>query len=303
MQGLFLDADDEMASIFQRMRRPGDPAVKVNLQNRVTAEELPAKLAGYDFVIDDHSQLPTDAMRLCTSIKHVIFLGTGARSYMHPDELAAAGITVHIIKGYGDTAVAEHSIALMWAAARGIALMDADVRGGRWIRQEGVQLTGKTIGLLGYGGIAAEVGRIAMGSGMRVLAWNRTPKTATGVTFVDLDTLLAESDVLSVHLLLSDETRHFLSAERLGKLRRGALLVNTARGAVIDEAALVAALKSGHIARAGLDVFETEPLPANHPLASLPNVTLAAHSGFYTPEANETLLRRALDIAAKLAAG
>jgi len=115
--------------------------------------------------------------------------------------------------------------------------------------------------------------------------------------------LLSQSDVLSVHLLLSDETRHFLSAERLAKLRKGALLVNTARGAVIDEAALVAALKSGHIARAGLDVFETEPLPADHPLCSLPNVTLAAHSGFYTPEANETLLRRALDIAAKLASG
>jgi D-3-phosphoglycerate dehydrogenase len=303
MKGLFLDADAEMSAIFQKVGRPGDPPVDINLQDRVTAAELPGKLDGYDFVIDDHSQLPTDAMRLCRTIKHVVFLGTGARSYMHPDELAEAGITVHIIKGYGDTAVAEHSIALMWAAARGIALMDADVRGGRWVRQEGVQLTGKTIGLLGYGGIAAEVGRIALGSGMRVLAWNRSPKTAPGVQFVDLDTLLQESDVLSVHLLLSDETRHFLSAERLAKLRRGALLVNTARGAVIDEAALVAALKSGRIARAGLDVFETEPLPADHPLAGLPNVTLAAHSGFYTPEANETLLRRALDIAAKLAAG
>jgi D-3-phosphoglycerate dehydrogenase len=303
MKGLFLDADDEMSSIFQRMRKPGDPVVDINLQNRVLAEELPAKLEGYDFVVDDHTQLPTEVMRNCNTIKHIIFLGTGARSYMHPDELAAAGITVHIIKGYGDTAVAEHSIALMWAAARGIALMDYDVRGGRWVRQEGVQLTGKTIGLLGYGGIAAEVGRIALGSGMRVLAWNRTPKTAPGIEFVDLDTLLTQSDVLSVHLLLSDETRHFLSAERLAKLRKGALLVNTARGAVIDEAALVAALKSGHIARAGLDVFETEPLPADHPLCSLPNVTLAAHSGFYTPEANETLLRRALDIAARLASG
>jgi D-3-phosphoglycerate dehydrogenase len=302
MKGLFLDADEEMSAIFQRMRKAGDPQVDINVQNRVTPEELPVKLDGYDFVVDDHTQLPTEVMRSCHTIKHVIFLGTGARSYMHPDELAAAGIQVHIIKGYGDTAVAEHTIALMWAAARGIALMDYDVRSGRWVRQEGVQLTGKTIGLLGYGGIAAEVARIAAGSGMRVLAWNRTPKTAPGVTFVDLDTLLHESHVLSVHLLLSDETRHFLNATHLAKLRPGALLVNTARGAVIDEAALVAALQSGHIARAGLDVFETEPLPADHPLASLPNVTLAAHSGFYTPEANETLLRRALDIAAKLAA-
>jgi D-3-phosphoglycerate dehydrogenase len=292
-----------MAGILKRVGKPGDPPVTINMQARVTPEELPGLLAGYDFLIDDHSQLPTQAMRGCPSIKHIIFLGTGARSYMHPDELAGAGITVHIIKGYGDTAVAEHAIALMWAAARGVARMDHDVRAGHWVRQQGTQLTGKTIGLLGYGGIGAEVGRIAGGSGMRVLAWNRTPKTAPGVTFVSLDELLAESDVLSVNLLLSDETRHFLNAERLAKLRKGAILVNTARGAVVDEAAMITALKSGHIRHAGLDVFDTEPLPADHPLTGLPNVTLAAHSGFYTPEANETLLRRALDIAAKLAAG
>ena len=153
-------------------------------------------------------------MRRCTGLKHIIFLGTGARSYMHPEELAEHGITVHIIKGYGDTAVAEHTIALMWAAARGLAVMDRGMRARQWVRTEGMQLTGKTLGLLGFGGIAAEVARIAAGSGMRVIAWNRSPKTAPGVTFVDLDTLLAESDVLSVHLLLTDETR--------GLPRRGA---------------------------------------------------------------------------------
>jgi D-3-phosphoglycerate dehydrogenase len=303
MKGIFLDADEEMAAIFERVGRPGDPPVHINLQARVAPEELAGLTDGYDFVVIDHTQLPTEAMRACKTLKHVVFLGTGARSYMHPDELAAIGITVHIIKGYGDTAVAEHSIAMMWAGARGIAAMDTDVRGGRWIRQQGMQLTGKTIGLLGYGGIAGEVARIAGGSGMKVLAWNRTPKTAPGVTFVSLDTLLAESQVLSVHLLLTDETRHFLGAERIAKLRPGVLLVNTARGAVIDEAAMVAALKSGHIAHAALDVFDQEPLPQDNPLVALPNVTLAAHAGFYTPEANETLLRRALDIAVTLAAG
>jgi D-3-phosphoglycerate dehydrogenase len=189
----------------------------------------------------------------------------------------------------------------MWAAARGVAMMDAGVRGGHWPRSEGTQLTGKTIGLLGYGGIGAEVGRIAGGGGMRVLAWNRTPKTAPGVEFVDLDKLLAESHVLSVHLLLNDETRGFLSAERIAKMRPGAILVNTARGAVIDEAAMIAALKSGHIRHAGLDVFDTEPLPAGHELSTLPNVTLTAHSAFRTPEASETLIRRALDIACQVA--
>ena len=196
--------------------------------------------------------------------------------------------------------MAEHAVALMWAAARGIGEMHRAVRGGIWPRTEGMQLTGKTIGLLGFGGIAAEVARIAGGSGMRVLAWNRTPREAPGVTFVDLDTLLAESHVLSLHLLLTDETRGMLSAERIGRLRRGAILVNTARGALVDEAAMLAALQDGRIGHAALDVFETEPLPSAHPLSSAPNVTLTAHSAFRTPEASETLLRRALDIAARL---
>ena len=137
---------------------------------------------------------------------------------------------------------------------------------------------------------------------MRVLAWNRTPREAPGVTFVDLDTLLAESHVLSLHLLLTDETRGFLDAARLAKLRPGAILVNTARGALIDTPAMVAALRSGHLRHAALDVFDTEPLADGDVLATLENVTLAAHSGFRTPEATETLLRRALDIACVLAA-
>ena len=97
----------------------------------VPPEALPALLAGYDFVLDDHSAMPTAAMARCAGLRHIIFLGTGARSYMHPEELAALGITVHIIRGYGDTAVAEHAIALMLAAARGIARMDRDMRAGR----------------------------------------------------------------------------------------------------------------------------------------------------------------------------
>jgi len=302
MRGLFIDAGAELAAIFATMRRAGDPEIDVLLQEDLTPDQLPGLLAGYDFVLDDHSQMPADQLAQCQQLKHVIFLGTGARSYMDPDALAALGITVHIIKGYGDIAVAEHAIALMWSAARGLARMDGGIRRGEWLRTEGMQLTGKTIGLLGYGGIAGEVARIAGGSGMRVLAWNRTPREAPGVTFVDLDTLLAESHVLSLHLLLTDETRGFLDAARLAKLRPGAILVNTARGALIDTPAMVAALRSGHLRHAALDVFDTEPLADGDVLATLENVTLAAHSGFRTPEATETLLRRALDIACVLAA-
>ena len=301
MRAIFVDATEEMAAVFRKVARPDDPEVHVHIVPDVAPDALPGLLAGYQLVLNDHSFMPTGQMRRCAGLRHVVFLGTGARSYMHPEELAGLGITVHTIRGYGDTAVAEHVIALMWEAARRLASMDRDIRAGGWPRSEGVQLTGKTIGLLGFGGIAAEVARIAGGSGMRVLAWNRTPRSAPGVEFVPLDTLLADSDVLSLHLLLTEETRGILSAERIARLRPGAILVNTARGALVDEAAMVAALRSGAIGHAGLDVFVEEPLPAGHVLTTLANVTLSAHSAFRTPEASETLLRRALDIAKGLA--
>ena len=300
MRGIFLDAGVELAEVFKAVVRPGDPAVTVNSAEDVAAEDLPAVLAGHDFVLNDHTFMPTAQMAKCTGLKHVIFLGTGARSYMNPEELGELGITVHIIKGYGDTAVAEHAVALMWAAARDLARMDRGVRAGGWPRSEGMQLTGKTIGLIGFGGIAAEVARIAGGSGMKVIAWNRSPKTHPGVEFVALDTLLAQSQVVSLHLLLNDDTKGFLSAARIAQLRPGVLLVNTARGAVVDENAMIAALATGQIGHAALDVFDTEPLPAGHRLAGLENVTLSAHSAFRTAEASENLLRMALDIACRL---
>jgi D-3-phosphoglycerate dehydrogenase len=300
MKGLFLDAVDDLAEVCQRVSRPGDPPIAINEQAEVPAADLPRLTAGYDFVFNDHSQMPTAAMQECVGLKHVVFLGTGARSYMNPEELAELGINVHIIKGYGDTAVAEHSIALMWAAARGIAAMDSGMRASQWFRTEGMELTNKTLGLLGYGGIGAEVARIAHGSGMKVQAWNRSPKQVAHVMFTDIDTLLATSDVLSVHLLLNDETKGFLSKDRLAQMKKGAILVNTARGAIVDEAAMIEALRNGHLRHAALDVFATEPLPAGHELTTLPNVTLSAHSAFRTPEASEKLLRMALDIACTL---
>jgi D-3-phosphoglycerate dehydrogenase len=222
---------------------------------------------------------------------------------MNPEELAELGIAVHLIKGYGDTAVAECAIALMWAAARGIAKMDREMRAGNWLREDGMQLTGKTLGLIGFGGIAAEVARIALGSGMKVIAWNRSPKQFSGVEFVPLDALLAQSHVVSLHLLLNDETRGFLSRERINAMKPGVILVNTARAAMVDEVAMIEALKSGQIRHAGLDVFNTEPLPAGHALTKMPNVTLSAHSAFRTPEASENLIHAAWEHCRRVARG
>lgn len=294
-RAVFVDANPALAAVAQRLLGPQDGGFLIHRDPDVGSEQLPEVLADTQVAVIDHTALPTAIARRCPALRHVIFLGTGARSYMNPEELADLGITVHTIKGYGDTAVAECTIALMWAAARGLAGMDAGIRAGRWLRTDGIQLTGRTIGLVGFGGIAAEVARLASGSGMTVLAWNRTPRQHPGVTFVPLERLLADSDVLSLHLLLDDDTRGFLSRERIAAMRPGAILVNTARGALIDEAALIDALRSGHLRHAGLDVFVTEPLPPDHPLTRLDNVTLSSHSAFRTPEANENLLAAALE--------
>jgi D-3-phosphoglycerate dehydrogenase / 2-oxoglutarate reductase len=295
MKSIFLDCNDQLAPVWARVIRPDDPKIEVNTA-AFAREELPLLLAGYDIALDDHSYMPTGLVAQCPQLKHIVFLGTGAASYMNIDELQYRGIAVHTIKGYGDTAVAEHAIALMLAAARDIARMDREVRAGTWTPQEGVQLFGKTLGVIGLGGIGAEVARMAKGLGMAVIAYNRTRHADANVPLVDIDVLLARSDVVSLNLVLNDETRGFLTAARIARLKPGVILVNTARGALVDEAALIAALQSGHIRHAGLDVFQAEPLQADHPLTTMPNVTLTSHAAFRTLEASMTLLRRAIDI-------
>ncbi len=303
MHAAFVDVNPALADLARQLHRGSDREgfdIRVGRPD-ITPDELPEALAGADIAVIDHTNFPEAVARRCPSVRHVVFLGTGARSYMDPERLADLGISVDIIKGYGDTAVAECAVGLLFAAARGFARMDGAMRAGTWLRTEGMQLTGKTLGLVGFGGIAAEVARLAMGIGMDVVAWNRTPREHPGVRFLDLDALLATSDALSLHLLLCDDTRGLLTREKLALLRPGALLVNTARGALVDEDALLDALASGRIAHAGLDVFAIEPLPAGHAFTTLPNVTLSAHSAFRTPEANANLIGAALEHCRRLA--
>jgi len=295
MKSIFLDCNDQLAPVWQKVVRPDDPPIDVN-RKPFERDELPHIIRGYDIAIDDHSYMPTPLVAQCPELRHIVFLGTGPASYMNVGELNARDIKVHIIKGYGDTAVAEHTIALLWACARDLARMDREVRGGVWTPHEGVQLLGKTLGVIGLGGIGREVARIGKGMGMNVIGWNRTKRPEVEVPLVDIDTLLARADIVSMNLTLGDETRGFLSAERSARMKKGAIYVNTARGALADETALIEALQSGYIRHAGLDVFHNEPLSPDHVLAKLENVTLSAHAAFRTPEASETLLRRAIDI-------
>ena len=293
MKSLFIDCNDQLAGVWQRVLRADDPPIEVNRKAFAPAE-LPRLLDGCAICIDDHSYMPTELVAQCGALEHIVFLGTGASSYMNPAELAARGVTVHTIKGYGDIAVAEHAIALMLAASRDVAAMNRGIRAGTWSTREGVQLRGKTLGVIGLGGIGHETTRIGRGLSMEVIAWNRSARD--GETLVPLDELLARADVISLHLALNDDTRGFLGAAEIARAKPGVILINTARAALVDETALLDALRSGHIRHAGLDVFHTEPLRPDHPLAAMDNVTLTAHAGFRTLEASMTLLRRAIDI-------
>jgi D-3-phosphoglycerate dehydrogenase len=300
MKSLFVDCNDQLAPVWESVLRPDDPPIDVN-RKPFEKTELPRLLKGYEIAIDDHSYMPTDLVAQCDALKHIVFLGTGPSSYMNVAELEARGIRVHTIKGYGDTAVAEHAIALMLAASRDVAQMDRLIRSGTWSTQEGVQLRGKTLGIIGLGGIGREVMRIGLGLGMEVIAWNRTKQA--GGRVVELNELLARADVISLHLALNESTRGFLDPEKLARMKPGVILINTARAALVDEAALLEGLRGGRIRHAGLDVFHTEPLRRDHPLAAMENVTLTAHAGFRTLEASMILLRRSIDIVRNILAG
>src|SRR6516165_1969168 len=253
MKAIFIDCNKQLAPVFARVARPDDPPITVHGEV-FSSPDLPRLLAGYGVCLDDHSYMPTEMMAQCRSLKHIVFLGTGASSYMDVAALDALGIKVHTIKGYGDTAVAEHTVALIFACCRDLARMDRSVRRGVWDPLESMQLKDKTLGLIGLGGIGREVARIARGIGMQVIGWNRTARPDAGVPLLDLQSLLARADVISLHLALTDETRGILGARQLVRMKPGVILINAARGALVDEAALLNALERGQIRHAGLDV-------------------------------------------------
>lgn len=295
MAAIFLDCPDDMTGLWQAAQRAGDPRIAVNIAAGQPVD-VPALLAGYDTVINDHSYFNADLLAQCVGLKRIVFLGTGASSFIDLAEAERLGIVVDTIKGYGDTTVAEHTITLAMAAARGVARMDREVRAGGWRQIEGVQLLGKTFGIIGLGGIGREVARMARGLGMKVLAWNRSPTQCDDAEMVALDALLSGSDFVCVCLGLNAQTHGFLDHARLSRMKPGVIFINTARADIVVGSALADLLGTGHIRHAAIDVFTQEPPHPDDPLLHLPNVTLTAHAGFMTPEATMTMLRRAIDI-------
>jgi D-3-phosphoglycerate dehydrogenase len=293
---LFIDSTPDIDRLWQRVQAPDDPAIAVNM-GPVAEDAIPKLVDGYDTVINDATYFSEATLARCAGLKHIVFLGTGAASFVDLAAAARLGIKVSTISGYGDTTVAEHAIGLMFAAARHIATMHGIVRNGGWRPMQGMQLRGKTLGIVGLGGIGRETARIGLGIGLEVIAYNRSARPDASVPLVDLDVLLARSDIISLHLGLNDETRNFLDRARLAKARAGVIVVNTARGGVVDQAALIEALESGQVGHYATDVFAREPPEGDDALLRLDHVTLTAHAGYNTPEAAMTMYRRAIDLA------
>lgn len=293
---LFIDSTPDIDRLWQRVQAPDDPAIAVNM-GPVAEDAIPKLVDGYDTVINDATYFSEATLARCAGLKHIVFLGTGAASFVDLAAAARLGIKVSTISGYGDTTVAEHAIGLMFAAARHIATMHGIVRNGGWRPMQGMQLRGKTLGIVGLGGIGRETARIGLGIGLEVIAYNRSARPDASVPLVDLDVLLARSDTISLHLGLNDETRNFLDRARLAKARAGVIVVNTARAGVVDQAALIEALESGQVGHYATDVFAREPPEGDDALLRLDHVTLTAHAGYNTPEAAMTMYRRAIDLA------
>lgn len=266
-----------------------DARIEVFTEHIADPDELVRRLAGFDVVVAmrERTRFPADVLERLSDLRLLVTTGPRNASI----DLAAAARCGIVVCGTGAlaTQTVEHTWALILAAARHLPAEDRAVREGGWQRTVGVGLHGKTLGLLGLGRLGARVASIGQAFGMNVIAWsqNLTAERAAehGAAAVSKEELLGAADVVSIHLVLSDRTRGLVGAAELAMMKPTAILVNTSRGPIVDETALVDALRRNVIAMAALDVYDTEPLPAGHPLRSCPNTVLSPHLGYVTREA------------------
>lgn len=265
-------------------------------------DDATARLQDFDVLMAmrERTAFPASLVRRLPRLRLFSLTGTRAAA-VDMAALQAQGVTItHTGGGGTGTATAELALGLMLAAARNIAQADASMRQGHFQTDvaPGYELAGKVLGLLGLGKLGQLMARYGAALGMKVVAWsqNLTPEAAQagGAAWVDKDALLAESDVISLHLVLSERTRGIIGAAEIARMRPGTLLINTSRGPLIDEPALVAALQGGRI-HAALDVYDREPLPADHPLRSLPNTVLTPHLGYGTAATFRDFYRQSIE--------
>lgn len=265
-----------------------------------TKEEFMERMREAEMAINvrAYSKFTEDVFKACPSLRFLSILGTGTDN-VDLDAATRHRVVVTNTPGFAKEAVAEHALALMLSVARKICVIDAQIKAGNWPRGLMIQLWGKTLGLIGLGAIGGQLARIGRGVGMRTLSWTFHPSPQRekeyGVEFLSLQNLLQKADVVSVHLRSSPQAHHLIGEKELSLMKSSAILVNTARGSIIDESALVDALKEEKIAGAGLDVFDQEPLPEDSPLLKLDNVVLTPHNAGMSPETIEKGARMAVD--------
>ncbi len=272
---------------WDRLRKRGIDITVFN-EPFASVDDAAQKLAPFEILglLRERTAFPRALIEKLPNLKFMVL--TGARAASLDDKAAAErGIPISTTPGGGSNApTAELGWALLMSCARDLAKAERLMRSGGW--HDGIQqmnvLEGKRLGILGLGKLGSRVAGYAKAFGMDVVAWSQNLTAekagAIGVKYVSKDELLSTSDFISIHLALSDRTRGLIGAAELAKMKKTAILVNTSRGPIVDEAALIAALKNGTIAHAGLDVYDKEPVPAGHPLTKLENVTLVPHLGY-----------------------
>lgn len=249
-------------------------------------DELKRRAEGAEVIVESNIPLRKDFLDACPNLKMLSIAFTGL-DHIDMEECQRRGIVVKNAAGYSTQAVAELTLALMIDLYRKVLENDTITRQcNRKGIMPGREIGGKTIGIVGMGNIGQRVAQLAKAFGCKVLAWNRTPKQVDGVAFVDKETLLKESDIVTLHIALNADTRDLITAKDFALMKPDSLLINTARGPIVNETALANALKQGQIAAAATDVYGTEPpLKPDNPLFGAPNLIMLPHIGFATEEA------------------
>lgn len=270
----------------------GDEAELVIYEDRAEGDAFVSRVSGADIIMEVNQPIDRAVLERCPDLKMIAVAFAGI-DHIDMDACEELGIKVANCPGYSASAVAELVFGFLTMLKRNLVSFDRTVRkSGTRNGFIGTEIGGKNFGIIGFGHIGKIVARIAVAYGCRVFAYTRNPQPYEGVTFLPLEELLATCDIVSLHLPLTAESRGLLNKERIGKMKKGAILINTARGLVVDYDALAEALSSGYLSGAGIDVFEGEPpVDEDHPLFSLKNAVVAApHIGFATEEAFETRL-------------
>lgn len=244
------------------------------------------RASGADVVVESNMPLRKDFLDACPNLKMLSIAFTGL-DHIDMDECRRRGIVVKNAAGYSTEAVAEETICMMIGLYRHVIENDKITRSCKGPSiAPGREIAGKTVGIIGMGAIGQRTAALAQAFGCKVIAWNRTPRQVAGVTFVDKETLLKESDIVALHIALNDETRNFLTAKDFAMMKPTAVVVNAARGPVVNTLDLAEALKNGVIAGAACDVYDGEPpLKEDNPMLAAPNTMLLPHIGFATKEA------------------